>query len=459
MTTVEAPAGTAGASDPHRHLRTVPALGDGIRAGAVTGIGSLPHRSVHDAAAFALREYDLPTIPTLPRRSPAEGMIAQAVLGIRGVTLGQYGSIAVDVDALDPDAPVVTDLANDAFAGVRTFLATAAARGLQGPVKWQFVGPVTLGAALTRVGVPVDRAFAVAGRAVRAHVAALTAAVAAALPASPQVVWLDEPWFGDLMHPGFPIAPDPAIDLLSSAMAALEPTATVGVHCCADVDIASLLAAGPAVLSVPVDPQLAGVAGYLMRFLERGGRIAWGVVPTDGPIATSSERSWRQLSDVWCELVKRGCDSVVLRQRSLVTPHCGLGLHTPAVADRVARLTREVGRRVNEQAVASRFALGSVGRAGAAIWAGFPPRWPFGTTMPVFCVSEKTGIRRIRSHSTSRPGHSSVSCGAYPQQTLGTGRTADAGVDRVGSVGHHSRSSTTESGERSGRDRLLPRER
>ena len=334
-------------------------LGEAVRPGAVTGVGSLPHRSAHDAAAFALREYDLPAVPTLPRRSPAEGMIAQAVVGIAGVALGQYGSIAVDVDALDADAPVHTDLANDAFTSMRTFLATATARGLRGPIKWQFVGPVTLGAALTRVGVPADRAFAVAAGAVRAHVTALAAAVAEALPESPQLVWLDEPWFGELMLPGFPIAPEPAIDLLSGAMAVLEPVATVGVHCCADADIASLLDAGPAVLSVPVDDKLADVAGYLARFLHRGGRIAWGVVPTDGPIATTSERLWRQLSDVWCELVVRGCDPVVLRQHSLVTPHCGLGLHTPSVADRVVRLTREVGRRVSEQAVASRFALGA----------------------------------------------------------------------------------------------------
>ena len=211
-------------------------------------------------------------------------MIAQAVVGLNGVTLGQYGSIAVDVDALDPFGPVVTDLANDAFAGFRTFLATAAARGLRGPVKWQFVGPVTLGAALNRVGVPVHTAFPVAVRAVRSHLAAIADAVATALPASPQLVWLDEPWLGELMQPGFPIAPDTAIDLVSSAMAAVEPFATVGVHCCADVDIASLLAAGPDVLSVPVTESLANVAGYLVRFLEGGGRVAWGVVPTDGPI-------------------------------------------------------------------------------------------------------------------------------------------------------------------------------
>ena len=107
MTTVDAPAGRAGSSDVHR---TVPPLGDRLRSGAATGVGSLPHRSVHEAAAFALREYDVPAIPNLPRRSPAEGMIAQAVVGINGVTLGQYGSIAVDVASLDPNAPVRTDL-------------------------------------------------------------------------------------------------------------------------------------------------------------------------------------------------------------------------------------------------------------------------------------------------------------------------------------------------------------
>ncbi len=333
-----------------------------LRPGAVTGVGSLPHRSADEAATFALREYDVPAIPSLPRRSPAEGMIAQALVGIAGVTLGQYGSIAVDAERLDPAAPVATDLGHDAYGGLRAFLATATARELRGPVKWQFTGPVTLGAALCRVGVPVDRAFAVAAEAVRAHVAAVSTAVASALPSSPQVVWLDEPWFGELMSPGFPIAPDPAIDLLSTAMAALEvraAVASVGVHCCAGADVASLLAAGPAMLSLPLDARLVTVAGYLARFLDNGGTIAWGVLPTDRPIATTSDRVWRLLSEVWRELVARGCDPLDLRRRCLVTPACGLGLHTPSVAERVVRLTREIGRRVHDQAVASRFALGT----------------------------------------------------------------------------------------------------
>lgn len=322
--------------------------------GATTGIGSLPHRNLQEAADFALREFDLPVIPTLPRRSPAEGMIAQAVVGIDGITLGQYGSIAVDRDTIDPATPVRTDLGNDAYGALRAFLSLAATCDEPPrPIKWQFVGPVTLGVALTRAGIPTDVAFAVAVRAVRAHLTAITNEVASALPESPQLVWLDEPWFGELMHPGFPIAPDPAIDLLSGAMAAVQPVVDVGVHCCAEgVDVASLLAAGPDVLSIPAHGQVHAVAGYLARFLEGGGWVAWGAVPTDGPIPTTADRPWRRLCDLWSELARRGCDPVTLRRRSLITPQCGLGLHTPAVADRVAHLGRALGRRVRDQAMA-----------------------------------------------------------------------------------------------------------
>ena len=44
-----------------------------LRAGASFGVGSLPHRSVSQALDFVWRSTDIPTIPSLPRRSPAEG--------------------------------------------------------------------------------------------------------------------------------------------------------------------------------------------------------------------------------------------------------------------------------------------------------------------------------------------------------------------------------------------------
>ena len=65
-----------------------------VQPGASMAVGSLPHRDANRAAEFAWTSTAIPTLPTLPRRSPAEGMIAQALVGIDGVTVGQYGGIS-----------------------------------------------------------------------------------------------------------------------------------------------------------------------------------------------------------------------------------------------------------------------------------------------------------------------------------------------------------------------------
>lgn len=328
-----------------------------IPSGIATGIGGLPHRDAAEAAAFALSTLEMPGIPALPRRSPAESAVAQAMVGMEGITIGQYGSISVDPARIDPLAPVDTNIANDAFVGFRTFL--DAAQGRTGWVKWQFVGPVTFGMALMRAGVPMSEAFEAAVRCIRAKVEAMISEVERALPGCRQLVFIEEADLAELMQPGFPIAPDTAIDLVSGALAAIESSAVAGLHVCGLADIPSQLAAGPAVLSLPVSEDVLESAGYLMRFMERGGRIAWGVVPTNGPILTSAERPWRQLSHVWCKFVERGADPAMLRQQSIITPECGLSSHTPAVAERVHGIVAEVSRRVRDQATASRWALGA----------------------------------------------------------------------------------------------------
>jgi len=328
--------------------------------GATAGAGSLPHLDPAAAAAFSIGEFDIATIPTTPRRSNHELMLAQAVVGVRGVNLAPDGSIIVDPTKVKPHATIATDIEHEAFTGVRSFLDLAHKVRLDGAaVKWQFVGPVTLGVALHRAGLDRESAFDLALSTVRDRLAALSAVVTAALPTSKQMVVLDEPWFAELMQPGFPIPPDEAIDRMSSAMAALPADTLTGVHCCAPCDVATLLASGPNVVSLPVSPELVDWVGYLTRFLADGGVVAWGVIPTDGPVGSTSERQWRALSDLWCGLVQLGCDPVLLRRQSLVTPQCGLAMHSVSVARRIARLTAEVGKRVQDQSSATRFALGA----------------------------------------------------------------------------------------------------
>ncbi|MFT6290961.1 MAG: hypothetical protein ACJAR2_001558 [Ilumatobacter sp.] len=328
--------------------------------GQSVGVGSLPHRDASAAAAFALSEFDIATVPTLPMRSPAEGMVAQAIAGLPGVSFGQYGSFAIDPVGLADDQPILTDLSIDGFGGLRAFLDLARQVGTDGsPVKWQFIGPVTLGIALQRAGLRSTQAFTIAAEAVRHHVAQISAVVAEVLPKSPQLMMLDEPWFSDLMSPDFPIPPDVAVDLISTSMAAVGPGVAVGIHCCGSADVATMLESGPQVISIPLANDLIEYAGYLSRFIESGGVIAWGVLPTSGPLPVKSDRYWRHLSDLWCLLVERGVDAAALRRQSLVTPVCGLAQHQVSTARRVARLTADVGHKVAAQATSTKLALGA----------------------------------------------------------------------------------------------------
>ena len=341
----------------------------GPRPGATFGVGSLPHRNRRQALDFVWRTTDIPTIPTLPRRSPAEGMIAQALVGIEGVSVGQYGGISVDVSALDVDQFVVTDLNSDAYTTFADFLASFAERNKRGvrTVKWQFVGPVTLGAALVRVGLDPDIAFPLALQAVRSHVLSLEAEVARACGGITQIVVLDEPSLGEALTPGYVIGADNVIDLVSGALAAVEPMHVTGLHCCGHVDWGSMLATGARIISVPVPnvndhermAEMLVAASRISDHLEHGGWIAWGAVRTDGPIAVSGERGWKSLMESMCALVNAGVDPLLLRKQSYVTPECGLGTHTDAIAERVFANARDISARVGEQATASKLTLGS----------------------------------------------------------------------------------------------------
>ena len=327
--------------------------------GVASSVGSLPHMDPCAAATFALeRQPRLPAAPSLPNRSGMERMIAQAAWGIAGVRVLADGSLLLDDPRLDARAPLTTaGIDGEPFLGLRTFLGAVAGR--RAPIKLQLTGPVTLGIALHSLGVSAGRAFAVAGSAVRARARALLAVAQDTAPMAPLVVFIDEPGLTAAMHPGFPLEPTRTIDLVSSVLATLEPHAVTGLHCCGRADWRMVLQAGPQMLSLPLDTGADEHSGALSAFLERGGWVAWGVVPTTGPLGSTPERLWQQLSAEWCALTQGGCDPVLLREQSLVTPACGLALHGEAQADLVVRLTGQVARRLETQTHGMRLTVGA----------------------------------------------------------------------------------------------------
>ena len=328
--------------------------------GAVTSIGSLPHATADDAVRFVLRHVpELPAAPSIPAHQPLEGMLAQVGWGVPGVVVGADGSLSVpDPRRLDPAAsPADPELSGRPYGTLRTFLRAVAER--RDPIKLQLTGPVTFGLALIEAGAPADVAFAVAARAVSARASGLVRCAARMAPGAAPVVFLDEPGLVGGLRPDVPLSPDATIDLVSGVLAAIEPDAVTGIHCCGPADWRVVLQAGPQVLSLPVDAGIASSAGALATFLERGGTVAWGAVPTGGPLGEQPARLWRHLSDQWCELVQAGCDPVLLRRQALITPVCGLALHDEVVAEHAFTLSRRIAERLHDQVTGVRLSVGA----------------------------------------------------------------------------------------------------
>ena len=343
-----------------REISQQGAVLEALAFGATTSVGSLPHRDRREAIEFVLeRTPELPAAPTLPALEPLEMMIPQALWGVHGVDIGDDGLCRVDdYSVLDPCRPVGDpELLGRPFETWRMFLAAIAGR--TSPIKLQLTGPITTGLVLVDAGVPPELAFQVSAQAVTQRTRSLIALADRLAPGVGRLIMFDEPSMVGGLRSELMASADQIVDLLSGALAAAESGATTGVHVCGSADWRLVLQAGPQVLSMPVGADVTASAGAIGSFLERGGWIAWGAVPTDGPMGEKPSRFWRQLSAQWCELVQNGCDPVLLRRQALVTPVCGLAMHDEVQADHVFGLCRALSEKIHDQVTGIRLSVGA----------------------------------------------------------------------------------------------------
>jgi hypothetical protein len=79
----------------------------------------------------------------------------------------------------------------------------------------------------------------------------------------------------------------------------------------------------------------------ILSFVNRGGIIAWGIVPTDDPNKTAHETE-NTLYYKLINLLKEHFTSQVIEKilvQSMITPSCGCGTLSEPMAERVVQLT------------------------------------------------------------------------------------------------------------------------
>ena len=340
-----------------------------LRSGLATSVGPLPIAEPTAAARAALAaQREMPTVPS-PGSGPTS-LLAQAVEGLEGVTAMPSGLLQLD-ERFGVEASIERATSGGlglgcAFDGLRAFLGELEVAGPEGPqaLRVPLLGPVSLALALRAAGVPLADARRVAGAVVARRAETLLSAVRRHLPHHTVLVCMNEPGLIGGMHPTFPLSPSETLDLLTPVVDRLDRhrragNLLIGGHVPGRTDWDVVIASGVSIVSLPAASGLGGWAASLGSFLDRGGRIAWGVVPVDQPLGTSEELLWRRLSALWCELVGEGLDPLVLRSRSLVSPADGLGHFGVPQAELALDLVDSISTRVRRQAVAARLSLGA----------------------------------------------------------------------------------------------------
>jgi hypothetical protein len=149
-----------------------------------------------------------------------------------------------------------------------------------------------------------------------------------------------------LDEPGLGAGAMPVAGLEHLRRIAHDEGAIAGIHCCAQTRWADLLSLGFDVISLDarlsLDALLEDRRAWL-RFLEAGGTLCLGIIPTDpgarydiGELCDSVEASLRATTPRFEQVLSR----------MLLSPACGLALHSPEDAERITREVREAQARL-----------------------------------------------------------------------------------------------------------------
>ncbi len=116
-----------------------------------------------------------------------------------------------------------------------------------------------------------------------------------------------------------------------------------GIHCCGNTEWSILIDAGVDIVNFDAFEYGDTIAMYpeaVKTHLERGGMLAWGVVPTSKAILEQTVDSMvGHFEKMINNLASKGVDKQLIVEQSVVTPSCGTGSMEPADAEKVFEMT------------------------------------------------------------------------------------------------------------------------
>jgi len=332
---------------------------------SATAIGSYPHNNVDDACDLILKTLpEIPCWPQLPERDMNEEMLVQYTEGLPFLKIDPVKkSVYVDMpedntDKLeefynnymseDPGLFALSDSHALGFSNMTRLLKEKKPEGLRA-IKGQIVGPITLAGSLKD-----PEQIAMLHNPVLFDVIVKLLAMKAcwqldqyAAFGLPRIIFLDEPYLSSYGSAFASLKKEQIVESLNEIFLAIHNRESLsGIHCCGNTDWTMLMETQVDIINFDAFGYMDTMLIYkkeVRTFLERGGIMAWGIVPTTDSIkdVTIDDLMDKMISAV-DHLVESGIDQNLINENSLITPSCGTGTMPIDEAKKAMTLTHEL---------------------------------------------------------------------------------------------------------------------
>ncbi len=334
-----------------------------------TGIGSLPHTDAKTACRVVLKNFkDIPFWPQLAKRSFLENMYTQFTEGLPGTVIDiKKNTVSINTEGdftkhLAESYQKVLDNDMEYFAVTK-----ARAEGLYillnelktnhpNIIKGHITGPVSFGMTVTdekkkaifyhpELSEILTKILVLKTRWQTKKLKELSENV---------IIFIDEPYLVSIGSSVVNIKPlDASAKIKELVDAVHQEGGLAGAHCCGNTDWSLLLKTDIDILNFDAYNYAKSVSlypGEVKGFLDKGGMLAWGIVPTSDAVNKEDAASLiKRLEDGFKLLIDKGISKDKLLDSLMVTPSCGTGTMEVKAAERVLSMTAAVSEELKKK--------------------------------------------------------------------------------------------------------------
>jgi methionine synthase II (cobalamin-independent) len=146
----------------------------------------------------------------------------------------------------------------------------------------------------------------------------------------PTIIFMDEPYMAAFGTTGMNISREDVVRSINFVVERIKEEAGVaGIHCCGNTDWSLLFETDVKIVNFDAYDFVDRMALYpeqIRSFLDRGGTLAWGIIPTSEAIRMETAESLFERFQQGVEkLSSLGIEKEKLYRQCLVTPSCGMG--------------------------------------------------------------------------------------------------------------------------------------